>query len=199
MRPNPRLQRTPLRAPVSRKPLGGTLIRRTTVLVLLLAFLPRDGMDGKCAFQRWVLIAEVKDCKSHQALADAVIVFFADDDTQSWPLEYGSSAEQLRTNRDGTLSGAFYLNTYSGRGLLVADRCTRKLRKLTVFVMREGYRPKRVEFLVRKLEIAHSPEGPKPSAPSDRAPARNMITPPNKSLQRAGLHLPLSGKPLSRQ
>ena len=37
MRPNPRLQRTPLRAPLSRKPLGGLKRRRLRAVLLAVA------------------------------------------------------------------------------------------------------------------------------------------------------------------
>ena len=116
-------------------------VKRPVVAALL--FLVTAVAVAKCASVRYTLSGTVKDCKTGQALPAAQIVCFADDETTAWSPDVDGPAA-LSADSTGSYRALYYLNTYSGPGLIFADRCSRRLKRLTVVVSLPGYVPARV-------------------------------------------------------
>ena len=147
--PNKRVQRTRLRSPLTRHPLGGANTHswrptRATVCAVALVLALRSTADSKCISIAYELSGSVVDCQSGHPLSGAQVLCFADDETEAWPTEYrGPSA--AASDQEGVFKGRYYFNTYSGEGdALHPDRCEKHLKRVTVVVTLEGYSSARV-------------------------------------------------------
>lgn len=96
--------------------------------------------DSKCAIARYQVSGLVVDCETKQPLPNVHVILFPDQQGGAWLPDDG---RDLITGKDGRFSGQFSYDMYSGPGLLSADRCTRRLKTLSVVVSHEYFVPSR--------------------------------------------------------
>ena len=103
------------------------------------------SVEAKCASKRFRITVTAVDHSTGRPLAGATVVVFANDELAAWPTDYVNYAEAKATDAAGVFESTFYFNTASGGSTFWGyDACHRKLKKLEVVVVREGYVPARV-------------------------------------------------------
>ena len=149
--PNKRVQRTRLRSPLTRHPLGGrsTVVATTALLALLL--LARGDAEAKCGWIKYTIRATVR-AAGQGPISDARLTFFVNDEKEPWLIEWSRSEPELyATDGDGRFSGVFKFDTNSGAFLGWFDRCNRKFKKLAVVVTKQGYCSQRVSLTPQQM------------------------------------------------
>ena len=127
-----------------------TFCASVTGLVLLAA-----SAEAKCLIQRYRVEVEVYSSRTGEPIAGARVAAFVNGAEADRPGSADTSG--ATTGPDGKVTHTFVFNTYSGPGILNADRCDAKLRKLEILVTHPDYRVKRV--LVKRIPVSAATDG----------------------------------------
>jgi hypothetical protein len=129
-------------------------IRRAALLTALL--LAASAAYAKCAFRTYELHVRVRSLCSRQAIQGAQVLLFENDEETAVDLRQqdGAPRDQLIADASGIATARFWFGTYSGPGIFFADRCTRRLKKLTVVAAAAGHYSRRLQIHVG----SHAPQ-----------------------------------------
>lgn len=105
---------------------------RLVPFTLALALASSSDAAAKCVVHIYSVTGRVAAGPSAGPLARASIVAFANGGDDA--LSLFGEAPAVFSGPDGTFTAHYRLNTYSGPGLLVADRCKTRLRSLEIVV-----------------------------------------------------------------
>ena len=118
-----------------------------------------DLAVAKCVSVTFEVSGAARDCQTGSAIPGVQIVCFQDEELAAWHTE-ADGPSTLTTDTSGQFRGVYDFNTYSGTGVLVTDRCDRKLRRLTVVALAPGYTPARIVLTGKQLPAVSSGRTP---------------------------------------
>jgi hypothetical protein len=109
--------------------------------------------DAKCGFRPYRVELETRSSRTGEPVSGVRLVAFANKSDVE--MLSGTDGNPITTEPNGRVARTYLLNTYSGAGLLQADRCGAKLRTLEIVVIHPDYRARRIS--VKNIRI--SPAG----------------------------------------
>jgi hypothetical protein len=126
----------------------GILLCVVAVTVVLAA-----SADAKCGFQRYRVELEIRSSRTGEPVSGVRLAAFANQSEVE--MLSGTDGNPISTELNGKLARTYLLNTYSGAGILHAERCDAKLRALEIVVIHPDYRARRISV----KNILSSPAG----------------------------------------
>ena len=106
--------------------------------------------EAKCLHRPYRVEVEVRSSRTREPVPGVRLAVFANGSETE--MQSGSVPSHTTTGPDGKSARTYLFDTYSGPGILHADRCDAKLRTLEVVLMHPEYRARRVPL--KKVRIS---------------------------------------------
>jgi hypothetical protein len=106
---------------------------------------------AKCAFARYRFSIRIVAGPDKTPLTGARVAFFANAATHEMVRRDQSST--LETGDDGRFAAEYWFDTYSGSGIIHADRCKARVKTLEVIVSHPMYGVQRARLRAKELAL----------------------------------------------
>src|SRR3954463_9852791 len=111
--------------------------------------------EAKCRLEPYRVEVEIRSSRTRKPVPGVRLAVFANGSETGMPS--GSAPSQTTTGPDGKSARTYLFDTYSGSGVLHAERCKAQLRTLEVVLVHPDYQVRRV--ILKRVAISPQAAG----------------------------------------